>query len=152
MSVDCKALDKEQEDAKWAARKASSEEFARMDSMKTEADGIRTASGKTGMTNEDIIEGQVDLLETAKEGKADQVKALMDDYSDAHAAGAGNGKTSAMIDQLNKEIAEYERVEARLNGLVDAYAQAEAKHNRLEDDYEKLLDAWDEHCAPDAGK
>jgi hypothetical protein len=167
MTVDCKALDKKQDDAKWAARAASTDEFGAMDKMEAEADQIKAVSGKTGgdMTNEEIIDGQIDLIETAKQEKADQIKALTDDWSDAHeagaprddwsdahGAGAGNGKTGDRIDALKREIEGYDKYEQRLNGLVDDYAKARAKHDNLEDDYEELLDEWDEHCAPDAGQ
>lgn len=148
---DCDELNQDSEDAKWAAREATSKEFDAFDKVTDAANEIKDAHDyfdEANMTDDEIIEAQIDLIETARQETADQIKEARDDWSDAHGAGAGNGDTSDRIDALNQEMKDLDNTEERLADLVDDWREARDDHTELEADAEKKLDDWDEHCAP----
>jgi chromosome segregation ATPase len=156
--VDCKDLDKKNEDAKWAAREASEKEFDAMDKVTYAADQIKDAHDyfdEANMTDPEIVEAQIDLIEQARQETADQIREARDDWSDAHAAGASNGETSDKIDALNKEMDELDNTERWLSDLLADYEQARDEHTAKSEEADEALDNWDEHCgdkdAADAG-
>ena len=156
--VDCKDLDKKNEDAKWAAREASSKEFDAMDDIIDAAKEVRDAHDffdEANMTDPEILEAQIDLIEQARQETADQIRDARDDWSDAHGAGAGNGDTSDKIDALNQEMQDLDKTEERLSDLLSDYEQAREEHDEKSSEADKALEDWDEHCgdkdAADAG-
>jgi chromosome segregation ATPase len=149
--VDCDDLDKKNEAAKWAAREASSKEFDAFDKVTDAANEIKDAHDyfdETNMTDNEIIEAQIDLIETARQETADQIKEARDDWSDAHGAGAGNGDTSDRIDALNQEMKDLDNTEERLADLVDDWGEARDDHTEKSNEADQALEDWDEHCAP----
>lgn len=150
---DCKDLDKKQDDLKYEAREASSKEFAAMDKITDAANEIKDAHDyfdEPNMTDPEILEAQIDLIEQARQETADSIREARDDWSDAHGAGAGNGDTSDKVDGLNREMENLDHTEERLSDLLMDYGVARDEHDQKQGEYEKALDDWDEHCGDDS--
>jgi hypothetical protein len=149
---DCKELDKKNEDAKWAAREAGSKEFDAYDAVEAAADEIRDAHDyfdEPNLTDEEIIESQIDLIEQARQETADQIREERADWSDAHGAGAGD---SERLNELEQQMKDLDETEERLAETVDDWKEARDEHREKSDEADKALDEWDEHCGDkDAG-
>jgi chromosome segregation ATPase len=157
--VDCKELDKKNEEAKWAARAAGKEEFEAFDEVEAAAKEIRDAHDyfdEPNLTDPEIIEEQIDLIEQARQETADQIREERADWSDAHGAGAGD---SERINELEQEMKDLDATEERLAETVDDWRDARDEHREKSDEADEALDNWDEHCGekgdggqPDGGE
>jgi chromosome segregation ATPase len=153
--VDCDELSEKMNEAQWAARDALNEQFEAYDSMEHEADDIREAHDffdEKNMTDEEIVEAQIDLIETARQETADDIKEvneeMKDDWSDAHGAGADDGLRDK-LDSLEDQMEKLDEVEERLAEAVDDFKEARDDYDEASAEAAEALDNWDEHCAPD---
>lgn len=149
----CKELAAKLTKEQWEAREALDKQFEAYDEIKNEADDIREAHDffdEKNMTDEEIIEAQIDLIETARNETAEKIseveEEMRDDWSDAHGAGADTRDARETLDSLEKYTDQLDEVQERLENAVRYFREKTDDYDKASKESDKALENWSEHC------
>lgn len=148
--VDCKELQKDLDAATGEVKEALNELYDRSSELTRAADRIDDAHDyfDTGnMTDREIVDAQLDLVEQAREDTAREIRDLnaQDDWRDAGAHNPHEDRLS----ELNDQMRDLDETQEYLGNLEEAFDAAADKFDKAEQEKSDALKDWSEHCEDD---
>jgi chromosome segregation ATPase len=146
--VDCDKLQKDLDAAAGKAKEALNELYDRAGELSRASDEIRTAHAfdPGDMTDKEVVDAQLDLIEHDRETTESKIKDLEQDW---HDAGAGKQSDIKLTIALEKRLKQLDRYRDRLNTIDDGFDQASDKFDDAEGKKDDKLKDWSEHCEDD---